>query len=89
VYLVWLKMAECGVRALTNVTWPNLQHLDLSDNLLTTVDMDVFLGLRNLKVLVLARNPVSTLAGGAVDDVEACAHKSLWSVNLSGKLPCT
>ena len=59
--LVHLGLARCGVRAVSNFTFPNLHSLDLSDNLLKEVHGDHFTHMRRLTVLFLAGNPLTSV----------------------------
>ena len=66
--LVHLGLARCGVRAVGNVTFPNLHSLDLSDNLLKEVRGDHFILMPRLTILFLASNPLTsvfTLSAGS------------------------
>ena len=63
-YLVSLRLSRCGLRHAHNITLPNLRHLDLSDNHITSLSMDDFLSLPNLRSLRLSSNPVRVIKGG-------------------------
>ena len=60
-YIVHLILRWCSLAYLSLVKVPNLQILDLSRNALQTVNMDIFVGLTNLRSLSLAENPLSEL----------------------------
>ncbi|KAK7092030.1 hypothetical protein V1264_009639 [Littorina saxatilis] len=64
VYLIWLRLASCGIVELQVMDLRNLRMLDLSDNQLTTLRMDAFLNLTNLAVLCLAGNPLLSVTAG-------------------------
>ncbi|PVD27183.1 hypothetical protein C0Q70_12337 [Pomacea canaliculata] len=57
VYLVWIRLAFCGLTSIPSVYLPNLQTLDLSDNLIATLDLNSLEVLSNLKELHVAGNP--------------------------------
>ena len=59
--LVHLGLARCGVRTVSNSTFPNLHSLDLSDNLLKEVHGDHFALMPRLTVLFLAGNPLASV----------------------------
>ena len=59
--LLHLGLARCGVRAVSNFTFPNLHSLDLSDNLLKEVHGDHFIHMPRLTVLFLAGNPLTSV----------------------------
>ncbi|XP_025101653.1 low-density lipoprotein receptor-related protein 2-like [Pomacea canaliculata] len=58
IYLVWLSLAACDIQVLSNMSLPSLQTLDLSNNLITSLDMSYFMQFENLRVLRLAGNPM-------------------------------
>lgn len=60
-FLIYLSLAECGLQFIDQLTFPNLQVLDVSENELEWLDMKDFLYLRNLKVLVLSKNPLQSI----------------------------
>ena len=59
--LVHLGLARCGVRTVSNFTFPNLHSLDLSDNLLKEVHGDHFALMPRLTVVFLAGNPLTSV----------------------------
>ena len=59
--LVHLGLARCNIRRVTRFSFPNLRSLDLSDNLLTAVGVADLQGMRELTVLFLAGNPLTSL----------------------------
>ncbi|PVD18255.1 hypothetical protein C0Q70_20804 [Pomacea canaliculata] len=56
--LVYLDLAQCGLTHLDAVRLPNLQILDLSQNLLTSVSGEFLTSLQNLRQLFLSNNPL-------------------------------
>ena len=63
-YLVYVNLASCNITRIYGVTLPNLQILDLSSNFISSVDMDVFLSLKQLRTLRLRDNPLHVFTGG-------------------------
>ena len=63
-YLVYLQLASCRIEHIHSITLPNLQVLDLSSNSIGSVNMDVFLSLKQLRVLRLMNNPLTVMKGG-------------------------
>ncbi|XP_025101639.1 G-protein coupled receptor GRL101-like [Pomacea canaliculata] len=61
IYLAWLSLAACNLQVLYNISLPTLQTLDLSDNLISWLDMSYFMRFENLRVLRLAGNPLQFL----------------------------
>ena len=59
--LIHLSLASCGVRAVGNLTFHNLNSLDLSDNLLTEVSGRHFGHMPQLAILFLAGNPLTSV----------------------------
>ena len=59
--LVYLSLANCGLSTLNTLAMSNLQHLDLSDNLLASVTHQDLLQLPNLIHLRLSGNPIRSL----------------------------
>ena len=78
-YITYLNLAECSISVLPAMSFPNLQHMDLSDNRLTSVDMDVFLKLENLKVLSLQGNPLRSV----VSEISHPQHHALKRLDVS------
>jgi Leucine-rich repeat (LRR) protein len=79
--LVHLTLAGSSV-----LSWPftdlsNLQHLDLSNNHITNVNVTVIARLGNLKFLSLSNNPLQDIYGGFSTDLR---QMSLTTVDLSG-----
>ena len=65
-HLVHLILRKCSLVQMTEMSCPNLQILDLRENKLEHVNISVFIGLKNLKVLRLSENPLKTMSGGHV-----------------------
>lgn len=79
-YLVFLNLSKCQLDTLKDIpNWPNLQVLDLSDNLFEEVNLDVFLTLKNIQNVSLAGNPISFLVPGNLQ----VFHPKLYSLDLS------
>ena len=59
--LIHLSLANCSLRYVHHLTFPNLHSLDLSENLITDFSMSQLLGIKNLKTLHLTGNPLQSL----------------------------
>nr|KAG5695272.1 hypothetical protein BaRGS_028207 [Batillaria attramentaria] len=79
VYLVRLSLSACGLVTVPNTTFPNLRWLDLSANLLTSINLHTFVGLKNLHVLRLAANPLTSLTNSGAEGL----HVNLHTLDLS------
>jgi hypothetical protein len=64
-YLAWLRLASCGLRSVPRMELPNLLTLDLSGNELTSLSMQFFVTLINLRQLDLSHNPLGLLRSGS------------------------
>ena len=60
-YLVHLSLANCFVRFLSHISFPNLKTLDLSRNMIENITLDTIYQLQNLRVLLLRGNPLKSL----------------------------
>ena len=60
-YMVHLILARCSVRFVPDMRFANLHVFDLSYNELKSILMNVFIHLRNLKVLILKGNPLTSV----------------------------
>ena len=60
-YLVWLSLHSCQLQELSNSSLGNLQTLDVSNNVMQSVNVDFFQSLPNLKEIRLSNNPVVTV----------------------------
>ena len=78
-YLVNLNLADCSIQALPNIEFLNLRIIDLSWNKIATIVMNVFLNWRNLRVLILRGNPLSSVT----NTVSNQRHDSLRTLDLS------
>ena len=79
--LVFLALADCGLVSADNLTLPNLNSLDLSDNLIEFIGKEQLDSVPNLRVLFLAGNPLREdfVAGFSALDV----FSGLVSLDLS------
>ena len=84
-YIVYLSLAECNVHSWPTLKLNNLQKLDLSRNQITTIFVQRFLILTNLRFLHLGSNPLSTL----VKDSSDVTQTSLRTIDLSYTLMLT
>ncbi|KAL8559361.1 hypothetical protein ACOMHN_045081 [Nucella lapillus] len=78
-YLVWLSLSSCGINQISELSLPNLRNLDLSNNMITSLRMDVLLSLLNLKRLDFSGNLLSYFV---IDDPQI-KHSKLYSLDLS------
>ena len=60
-YLVWLGLHSCQLQELSNSSLGNLKTLDVSNNLIQSLNVDSFKSLQNLKEIRLSYNPVVTV----------------------------
>ena len=79
-YIVRLGLSQCLLTTLSTMALRNLQFLDLSVNRLEVVNMFVFVGLVNLKTLILAHNPIHLLHS---DQASATQQSALRTIDLS------
>ena len=80
-FLIHLRLSDCHIDTQPTLELPNLRHLDLSRNELTHIDINQFHPLKNLRVLVLFGNPLSTIAN---TEPSAKGTLILQTINLSG-----
>ena len=59
--LIHLDLSRCGLGDIRTPFLPNLNSLDLSDNLITNITTDQLFQSSHLKVIVLSGNPLSSL----------------------------
>ena len=57
-YLIRVCLSDTGLTTVPALALLNLQHLDLSHNAITSINMQSFSFLHNLKVLILSANPL-------------------------------
>ena len=69
-YLIRACLSNTGLTQVPELSAPNLQHLDLSHNKITSVDMQILTPLTNLRALSLSNNPVSTVSRMSVSDAD-------------------
>ncbi|KAL8595478.1 hypothetical protein ACOMHN_024177 [Nucella lapillus] len=67
-YLVHLNLARCGLGEVFAANLPNLEMLDLSDNVLKVVLAESFSQMDNLRVLSLAGNPLALRVRSATSE---------------------
>ena len=67
-YLVYLQLVSCRIEHIDSVILPNLQVLEVSSNSIGSVNMDVFLSLKQLRMLRLMDNPLTEIKGGDSDE---------------------
>ena len=60
-FLIYLRLSDCRIKTQPTLELPNLRHLDLSENELTHIYMEYFDSVKNLRVLVLSGNPLSSI----------------------------
>ena len=60
-YIVRLSLARCSISFLPDMNFHNLQFFDLSYNEIRSVLMNVFIALRNVQILILRGNPLTSL----------------------------
>ena len=79
--LIHLRLSGCRIRTQPTLELPNLRHLDLSLNELVQIDMHQLYSLKNLRVLVLSGNPLSSITNTMPQDPGMMV---LETINLSG-----
>ena len=60
-FLIHLDLSHCGFSSVGNLSFPNLNSLDLSDNLITDITSDQLYQSSHLKILILSGNPLTSL----------------------------
>ena len=78
-YIIYLSLAYCSIRFLSDIRLPNLQFLSLNNNQMANIIMDVFLTLEHLQVLSLQGNPILSLTSTA----SSLQQHALQSLDLS------
>lgn len=79
-YLSSLTLSRCGLHSISNMSLPNLNILDLSYNMISSVDMFGFSRLKNLKELRLLGNPLVVFKSSS----SSWTLARFKSINLSG-----
>ena len=74
-YLVWLSLHSCQLQELSNSSLGNLQTLDVSNNLIQSVNLDSFQDLPNLKEIRLSNNPLVTVIPKYFTQKQTFLHK--------------
>ena len=80
--LIHLDLSHCGFSRLGILSFPNLNCLDLSGNLITDITTDQVYQSSRLKVLILSGNPLASLFTNK--SVQSPAVESLKTLGLSG-----
>ncbi|XP_076464779.1 uncharacterized protein LOC143296633 [Babylonia areolata] len=57
--LVYLNLAKCNLKNISNIVFPNLRILDLSDNEITSLSTTQMNNMNNLQKLSLSGNPIN------------------------------
>ena len=78
-YLMYLDLILCAFVKIQSVNLPNLKFLELSKNVITTLDMDVFLPLQELRTVRVTNNPLVKVTGGNSSEL----HLRLTQLDLS------
>ena len=79
--LIYLRLSDCRIKTQPTLELPNLRHLDLSENELTHIYIEYFDSMKNLRVLVLSGNPLSSITNTVLPGPGTLV---LESINLSG-----
>ena len=79
-YIVRLSLAQCSIRFLRDVKFPNLQSLDMSYNKMTSILMNVFENAPNLKTVIFMGNPLTSVTSVP----SSLRHTQLRKIDLSG-----
>ena len=79
--LIHLNLARCRVSQAENFTFPNLHSLDLSDNRIQVVRTSDLRGMKRLRVLFLAGNPLTSFF--AADSANPFFTTQLQTLDLS------
>ena len=80
-FLIYLRLSDCRIKTQPTLELPNLRHLDLSENELTHIYMEYFDSVKNLRVLVLSGNPLSSITKTVLPGPGTLM---LETINLSG-----
>ena len=80
-FLIYLRLSDCRIKTQPTLELPNLRHLDLSENELTHINMEYFVSIKNLRVLVLSGNPLSSITNTVL---QGPGTLMLETINLSG-----
>jgi len=80
--LIYLSLAECGLFFLPEIAFPNLHTLDLSSNMIRSINGSHLSGSPNLKTLLLPGNRLSIFHANILGE----AFPSLLILDLSGSV---
>ncbi|KAK7103352.1 hypothetical protein V1264_018270 [Littorina saxatilis] len=93
-FLIYLNLASCNHTHLVATFLPNLQILDLADNLFAQIASDSLSGFPRLRVLFLTNNPLTSLFSAGNSSVPSLQFLDLSGVvipqldgQILGKLP--
>ena len=78
-YLIWLSLRSCQLEGLSNVSLGNLQRLDVSNNIIQSLDAGSIGHLPSLKEIALSNNPLEKIT---VQDV-SMKHTALQKIDMS------
>ena len=78
-YLIWISLQSCQLEGLSNVSLGNLQRLDVSNNIITSLDAGSLSYLPSLKEIALSNNP---LVKFKLQDV-SMKHTVLQNIDIS------
>ena len=66
-HLVWLSLRDCRLREVSNNSFANLRFLDLSQNMIQTINIVFLEAFENLKEIRLSQNPLTSITPGTFD----------------------
>ena len=59
--LIYLNLAGCELSSISDLNFPNVLILDLSENVLSEITTAHFMDMKNLRNIILAKNPLKSL----------------------------
>ena len=66
-YIININLANCSISSFAGAIFTNVKFMDLSFNQMTNIAVQTFLSLRNLQILSLQGNPLTSIASSASD----------------------